>query len=400
MKHIWKILLLTIFATVAVFFLEKAAGEGTLFVTRNSYGEGEKVEEYEVTVEGELDRENVQVEVGEREYTGSEVEQLFEAVMEELDKVVLGENKSFDRIESDLNLVSDLEEYPVILQWDLDSYEVMGIDGTVKADKVSDKGILVQLRGTISYYENQTVYVRNMMVYAPTREGSDKLLYDIQKEIQKREKETKEKEQFSLPEEVDGKQLSWSQKQEKHWYYVLIIGVAACVYLVYREREQKKQSAKKRREELLREYPDMVSKFTMLLGTGTTVKGAWEKIVQNYEQQKEQLGSKLVYEEMARTYREMQGGVSEVEAYEKFGKHCEVMVYVKFGAMLAQNLRKGSRGISEILRMEAIQSFENRKSTAKRLGEEAGTKLLLPMLGMLFVVLIMVIVPALLTMQL
>ena len=50
--------------------------------------------------------------------------------------------------------------------------------------------------------------------------------------------------------------------------------------------------------------------------------------------------------------------------------------------------------------MEAIQSFENRKSTAKRLGEEAGTKLLMPMLGMLAVVFIIVMIPAFLSMQL
>lgn len=400
MKRIGKILILTVIATVVVFFLENVTDKKTLSVTRKSYGEGEKVEEYEVEVEGETEHHNVQVEVGELQYTESEVEQLFEDVMHTLDAVVLGENESFDCVTYDLNLVTELEEYPVFLQWDLDSYEVMGIDGTIREDKVSKDGTLVQLRGTISYYDAQTVYVRNLLVCEPVREGSEKLRYDIQQEVQKREKETKEEAEFSLPQEVDGKALSWSQKQEKHWYYVLLIGVASSVYLVYREKEQKKQKARQRREELLREYPGMISKFTMLLGTGTTVRGAWEKIVQNYEQQKIQMGKKEVYEEMAKTYREIQGGIAEAEAYEKFGKHCEVMAYVKFGAMLSQNLRKGSKGISEILRMEAIQSFETRKSTAKRLGEEAGTKLLAPMLGMLFVVLIMVMVPALLTMQL
>ena len=49
--------------------------------------------------------------------------------------------------------------------------------------------------------------------------------------------------------------------------------------------------------------------------------------------------------------------------------------------------------------MEAIQSFENRKSTARRLGEEAGTKLLMPMIGMLAVVFVMVMVPAFMSMQ-
>ena len=199
---------------------------------------------------------------------------------------------------------------------------------------------------------------------------------------------------------MDGKELEWNQKQEPHWFSVVLIGVATSIYLIYREREQVKESEKERRKELLREYPGMISKFTMLLGTGITVKNAWGKIVQNYELQREQLKNQELYEEMLFTYREMQGGIPEAEAYEKFGKRCGIALYVKFGTMLAQNIKKGSKGISDILRMEAIQSFENRKSAAKRLGEEAGTKLLMPMMGMLMVVFIMVLVPAFLTMQL
>ncbi len=53
-----------------------------------------------------------------------------------------------------------------------------------------------------------------------------------------------------------------------------------------------------------------------------------------------------------------------------------------------------------MLRMEAIQAFEERKARAKRLGEEAGTKLLAPMFLMLAVVLVIVIVPAFLSIQL
>ena len=52
-----------------------------------------------------------------------------------------------------------------------------------------------------------------------------------------------------------------------------------------------------------------------------------------------------------------------------------------------------------MLKTEAIQAQEERKAHAKRAGEEAGTKLLLPMFLMLAVVLIIVIVPAFLTMQ-
>ena len=73
--------------------------------------------------------------------------------------------------------------------------------------------------------------------------------------------------------------------------------------------------------------------------------------------------------------------------------------YMKFGAMLSQNLKKGNKGLAEMLSMESIQAFEERKSIAKKAGEEASTKLMLPMFAMLAVVLFMVIVPAFLSMQ-
>ena len=52
-----------------------------------------------------------------------------------------------------------------------------------------------------------------------------------------------------------------------------------------------------------------------------------------------------------------------------------------------------------MLKLEAIQAFEERKAKARRLGEEAGTKLLLPMFLMLAIVLVIVIVPAFLSVQ-
>lgn len=78
---------------------------------------------------------------------------------------------------------------------------------------------------------------------------------------------------------------------------------------------------------------------------------------------------------------------------------CGTQEYMRFGALLSQNLRKGTKGLNDLLRLEAIQSFEERKARARRLGEEAGTKLLLPMFQMLAEVLVIVVVPAFFTVQ-
>lgn len=398
-KRIIIILIVSAVLSFVLFLLEYVFADKQPVVWRNTYGDGKKVAEYEVTVDGQKGA-IIEIEVGEREYTSQEIQEIFEEAMEKLDEVVLGENESFNHVEQNLKLVSTLEDYPVHIEWQVDVNPVMNLFGQIQEEHVTPEGTLVELRAILSYREEEAIYVRHANVYPVARKGMEKVMHEIEQEVKHLEEGTRGNENFKLPAEVNGQVLSWSQKREHRWYYVLVLGIAISIYLVYHEHEKVKQEKQRRVDELMREYPGMMSKLTMLISAGTTVRSAWEKIVQNYERQKESMGEQTVYEEMLTTLREMQGGVPEAECYERFGKRCGVTTYVKFGTMLSQNLRKGSKGVSDSLRMEAIQSFENRKSTAKRLGEEAGTKLLMPMLGMLAVVFIMVMVPAFLSMQL
>lgn len=55
--------------------------------------------------------------------------------------------------------------------------------------------------------------------------------------------------------------------------------------------------------------------------------------------------------------------------------------------------------MAALLEQEAEEAFEERKNSAKKLGEEAGTKLLFPMLLMLGIVIAIIMVPALLSFQ-
>ena len=71
--------------------------------------------------------------------------------------------------------------------------------------------------------------------------------------------------------------------------------------------------------------------------------------------------------------------------------------YIRLGTVLSQNLRKGTKGLNTMLEQEAAASFTERKNTARKLGEKAGTKLLFPMLLMLGIVLVILMVPAFLS---
>lgn len=392
------ILAVTIVISTILFLNEVIFRESETVILRNGYGEGKKVVEYEVFVEEEGEG-LMQIEVEEKEYTSEEIRDVFREISKRLDKLILGQNKSFDRVEKDLNLVTKIEGYPVQISWQMDSYSVLNVYGEIQEENLKEEGTLVELRGTISYKEEEFIYVQYVTVYPLTRTGTEKILYEIQQKVKETEEKTRNKNQISLPQSIDGKKVSWRLREGSRWYITLFLGVMVCVYLVYKEKETERKKIKRRKDELMRTYPGMISNFTMLLGAGITVRNVWEKMVQNYEKQKDEMGCFVVYEEMAITLRELQGGISEAEAYERFGKRCGLNLYVKFAALLAQNLRKGSRGMSELLKMEAFQAFENRKNIAKRMGEEAGTKLLMPMVGMLAVVFIMVMIPAFLSMQ-
>ena len=126
-----------------------------------------------------------------------------------------------------------------------------------------------------------------------------------------------------------------------------------------------------------------------------TIQGAFRKIAFHY---KETRGNELhyAYEEMLNACYQMEKGTGEAAAYENFGQNCQDLRYIKFGSMLSQNLKKGSKGLSELLMREASLGMEERRNLARRMGEEAGVKLLLPMMLMLVLVMVILIVPSVL----
>ena len=63
-------------------------------------------------------------------------------------------------------------------------------------------------------------------------------------------------------------------------------------------------------------------------------------------------------------------------------------------SILNRNLEKGTRDVCEMLEEEAREAWEIRKNQAKKAGEEAGMKLLFPMMLLFILILVMLLFPA------
>ena len=129
------------------------------------------------------------------------------------------------------------------------------------------------------------------------------------------------------------------------------------------------------------------------MGAGLPVRAAFMRMAADY-QKKQKKARSYVYEELLLACHEMESGVTELQAYEHFGQRCRLPQYRKCMALLSQNLKRGASGLLPALLEESERSFEERKRSAREEGEKAGTKLLLPRMIMLVVVMILILVPA------
>ena len=241
-------------------------------ITRNTYGGGSRTESYQATIEGEVESEPLQIEVEERAYTSGEIQEIFQKMMKELDRVVLGENQSRDRVEKNLNLVDSLEGYPVKIEWELDNYEVLGPKGEIVQEATVPEGTLVEVKGILTYGLEEAVYVTHAMIYPRTKTAREKWVDKLVQAVKETEEATRQQESFILPVKLEGKQVTWKKAADMRGYYVLLLGAVGCVLLFWKKKQDEKEAREKCVEQMIRDYPDIIGKFTLLLGTGMTMK--------------------------------------------------------------------------------------------------------------------------------
>lgn len=162
---------------------------------------------------------------------------------------------------------------------------------------------------------------------------------------------------------------------------IFCLCLAASVAVYFLMDKDLKDQVRKRRERLRMGYPDLVHKLALYMVAGLSIRSAFGQIGKTNEM-------------AGYACREMQAGQSEQTAYEHFGKRAGSREYVKLSTLLCQNLKKGSRTLLTRLEEEAIMSEENRIQASRRLGEEAGTKLLIPMMLQLAMIMLMIMIPA------
>lgn len=224
----------------------------------------------------------------------------------------------------------------------------------------------------------------------------ESLLLQLQQAITAEDEGSLGENMLSLPTEIDGQRIFYSEHEDRSYLLLPLLGVIAAM-AIYMRQGQARRTEKKQREALLMlDYSELVSKLMVYIGAGLTVRNALETISQHFDALiargiKE---DRPLYQELRTMVIQFRRNMPESEIYLSFGRRVNLKPYTKLVSLIEQNRMNGARNLRAMLELEMEDAFEQRKTTARRLGEEAGTKLLLPLFIMLGIVMIIVIVPA------
>lgn len=328
-----------------------------------------------------------------KKYTEKEMRTQMKAFEKSVETYILGENPSLDRVECDLNLKDRYEGYAFEVAWESNQYSLVDSDGTVQNEELKSSQIVI-VTAILTYDAIREELQIPVCVYPKEKALQEREKEQILKEIQKEDEAQKSEDKFILPNRINNKDVTYALSDQMNAGIYMLGLCFICVILYFAKDRDLEQKMKQREKEMDLSYAEFVSQFVLLAGAGMSVRGVLEQLAKE-----ETLGLYLL-QELKILMRDLENGVLEADAIDAFGKRCGSSSYIKFSGLLVQNRKKGNSELLKQLQWEVQDAFTKRKNDARKRGEEAGTKLLLPMMGMLLVVMVVIVLPAFLSFQL
>lgn len=370
---------------VLISFLPKKTGN---IVKRNPYGGGETTCQVDIT-DGE-NKKVYQINVYPREYEYDEFSRLAENAYSYIDHLLPGENKDLKHLTEDLNFPVWDETGTLAIEWHTDNSAVINNSG-----KVNNKGLEQNENICITACVKDNVYERNfqwnVVVSASDSalEGAD----EAAEALKKLEQETRTNEVFIIPDKIGNAEIRLSSENAIETIFKLIcMGIIVAGICIYHRYYKLREACLRRNEYLSGQYFRLINKLVLMLGAGMTVRAALQQILEESERDSNGLSS-LLNAEIKICLNELDAGKTESKAYSALGNRIGLPEYMRLLSLIGQNVSHGNSNLLNLLEQEEREAMLHKKERARKKGEEASGKLLLPMFVLMITVIGIVLFP-------
>lgn len=383
--------LLLVIAFISDVQQENAIQNGA--IERELLGGEEKEISLTLDVEGLVEEEAYTLEIPAVQPTEQEAKEYMEKAIKTIEK-------DFGEVGENVPIRSVYEKGRVEADWLFTPYGVVDAEGNICFEKVEETGTTVNVQVKLSCGAYEQIHSFAFLVTPKKLTEREALLQQVQDWMEK-QMSLEGSKQLELPTKVNGHELIWSEEREYLTPQILFLEVVVMALFWIISKRKKLQEQQTRMLQMEREYPEIVNQLSLLLGAGMTTRQAWNNLASQYTYKKKagMVGEKEVYEAILRINRRFSEGESERVIYQQFSQEIPALCYHKLMRLLLGNLEKGNQGICNRLEEESRVAYEQRIQQAKKLGEEASTKMLLPLMLMLVLVMGIVMLPAIIEFQ-
>ena len=353
-------------------------------------------------VEGlEPDAVHMSIPVEARKFGENEIDDAMDRCLSDAVTVSLGDNPSLDEVYYDLKLPDVMGDYGFKLTWSSDNRDVISSSGKVENEELKEP-VEVLLHVIISDENHQKEFAVPITVMPQLLTESEKRQKGFLKLISETDKKAATAPSVELPDSYEGRNIRYRSNEDMSYDFIWILGIVFAVLFFLRDKENLKTEQEKRYKQMQLDYPEIVSKLLVFVGAGLSVRMAWDAISRDYEisieeqeESKQPVNIRYAYEEFCKANARLKTGAPEGTVYRDFGRECHSKQYMKLASLLEQNRKSGVANMKSLLQLEMVEAWEERKNLALRQGEEASTKLLIPLFIMLIIVMVIIMVPAL-----
>ncbi len=367
-------------------FVKNKNDNGEVTLERDTYGGDETDMELETQIDGEAEVFDIQVLP--LMYDEENINDAFEEGFEYLETVYLGDNETADMITHDLELPDYIDDFGLTVRWSSSDDEYVNSKGEI-IEGVLETPVVINLTATLSYDDYQSERNFPVVIAGKEKSEAEEIIEDIKNYIQEIQLASADEEYITLPSEINGYEVS-TKDGANIILVILIVGLVVCTLITVKGHSDLKSQEEKRDKKLLSVYPAFIDMLSLYMGAGFTVKAALTRISMVTK-------DKFLSDEISYTLNEIQSGIPETEGYYRLGTRLALPVYMKMMTLLSQNIKKGTRDILNMLENEEDSALQFKRELAKKKGEEAGTKLLFPMIIELGIVMIIIMLPALMS---
>lgn len=334
--------------------------------------------------------------VKEKAYTREEAEQLYRKFAGELPSLICGGNQTLQEVTEDLKLANAYKDYPFTVSWSSTDQNRVSSRGKVNRNGLEDEGQWVTLHALVREADTGLEQELILKVFlAPEKLSEEELFFRrVEESVISMDEVSAQQEIFTLPVSVEGKELIWKETKQDHSIFILLLFGAASLFTGRAMDHDLQKADRKRLKELQKEYPEFAGRLRLYLCAGMTARNAFGRVAQDYAERTGKKKRLFLESEMKIACNQLSNGLPEAQVYQEWGARCGEMRYRRLGFLLSVQLKQGNDRLLQLLEQEADVAREDQRNRARKEGEEAGTKLLFPMILILIMVMLLVLLPA------